>query len=318
MTNKDSLVSVVIPTFNRSQMIERAIHSVLSQTYLNLEVIVVDDSSTDDSREHIEALQQIDKRIHYFHHEINRGTQAARNTGIKAANGKYIAFLDSDNEWLPHKLELQMPLFCQRANKLGVAYCGIQNETCDNKFFREHVPKNRGYVYPIVLRQWIADTSTLVVRKEYLDKVGGFDESIRAYQEWDLCIRLAHETEFDYVEEILAIYHLHEGITISKNMTQNALGYLDVINVHYYEILHEVGRKILSDHFYKAGRIFMQAGVVRKARSCFIKSIKLFPANMRTWEHLIVSSLGCDRYQKALSFMRKQMILRGHNNNVID
>jgi len=304
-------VSVVIPTYNRGFLINRAIRSVLNQSYVDFDLIVVDDGSTDNTKAKVEELILKDSRIRLICHRANRGAQAARNTGIQAADGKYIAFLDSDDEWLPRKLELQMILFSQRADPLGVVYCGIQNETGDNQFFREHSPKHRGYIYPIVLRDWLAGTSTLVVRRDYLERVGGFDVNIRAYQEWDFCIRLAREAEFDYVEEILAIYHEHEGITISKNMVQNALGYMDVINAHYREILYEVGRQVLSDHFYTAGRIFMQAGIIKRARSCFKQSINLCPDNVRTWAHLFVSSLGCVGYFKVLSFMRKQPLLSG-------
>src|SRR5512138_1185650 len=94
------LVSVVIPTYNRAPLLERAIHSVLSQTYTNLEVIVIDDASTDDTQDRIKNLQLADIRIQYIRHDRNRGSQAARNTGIHAAKGKYVAFLDSDDEWL--------------------------------------------------------------------------------------------------------------------------------------------------------------------------------------------------------------------------
>src|ERR1051325_11615249 len=117
------LVSTIIPTYNRDELIGRSVQSVLSQTYQLLEVIVVDDASTDDTRDRIETLQQVDPRIQYVRHERNRGAQAARNTGIQAAKGEFIAFLDSDNEWLPQKLERQMPLFSHKADSPAAVYC---------------------------------------------------------------------------------------------------------------------------------------------------------------------------------------------------
>src|SRR5512139_1572721 len=108
---KNPLVSVVIPTYNCGGLVERAVHSVLSQTYSDLEVIIVDDASTDDTGDRLKALQQVDHRVRYFRYDSNRGSQAARNTGIRLSKGKFLAFLDSDNEWLPGKLQRQITLF---------------------------------------------------------------------------------------------------------------------------------------------------------------------------------------------------------------
>ncbi len=186
-----SLVSVIIPTYNRAQFIGRAINSVLCQSYQKLEVIVVDDASTDDTVVEVAALQRRDLRIQYLRHKINRGAQAARNTGIQAAQGEFIAFLDSDNEWLPIKLERQMALFASRGKGLGVVYAGFRWEYHDGRICRYQSPRYRGDIYRDSLKDWIADTSTLVMRRDVLYKAGLCDEKIRAYQEWDLCIRLA-------------------------------------------------------------------------------------------------------------------------------
>ena len=164
-------------------------------------MIIVDDASTDDTRDRVKALQQVNHRIQYLRHDSNRGAQAARNTGIKAAKGKYIAFLDSDNEWLPHKLERQMALFSHRVDSLGVAYCGYWKVSADGEMLNEYVPRYRGFVYKQTLSEWLTDTSTLVVRKDILENIHSFDESVHSYQEWDLCIRLARECEFDFVPE---------------------------------------------------------------------------------------------------------------------
>ena len=111
MPEKNPTVSIIIPTYNRAHLIGRAIQSVLNQTYQNFEIIVVDDGSTDNTEEMIKEFQKHDKRIKYIRHEKNRGGAAARNTGIKVARGEYIAFQDSDDEWLPEKLEKQMDVF---------------------------------------------------------------------------------------------------------------------------------------------------------------------------------------------------------------
>jgi len=103
MTDKSVTVSVIIPTYNRAHLVGRAIRSVLNQTYQDFEIIVVDDCSTDNTEEIVKGFN--DHRIRYMRHDRNRGGSAARNTGIKASQGKYIAFLDSDDEWLLKKAE---------------------------------------------------------------------------------------------------------------------------------------------------------------------------------------------------------------------
>ena len=115
------LVSVIIPTHNRADLVPLAIQSVLQQTYTNLECIVVDDASTDNTEETVRTI--IDERIIYLRHENNKHASAARNTGIKYARGEFIAFLDDDDEWLPTKLEKQVPFLLNLHEKVGMIYC---------------------------------------------------------------------------------------------------------------------------------------------------------------------------------------------------
>lgn len=291
------LVSVVIPTFNRSELIERAVLSVLSQTYLDLEVIIVDDASTDDTRDRVKALQQVDGRIVYLCHDSNRGAQAARNTGIQAAKGAYIAFLDSDNEWFPRKLERQMALFSHKVDSLAVVYCGYSKVSVDGDVLNEYVPRYRGLVYKQTLGDWLTDTSTLVVRKNILEKINGFDENIRAYQEWDLCIRLARECEFNFVPECLALYHQHTLPSISKDHLRDAYGYLGVVDTHHKEILRECGRRTLSEHYLRIGRLFVLADRFDLARAYFFRSIRYYPLKIKAMLHLGVSLLDRDVYR---------------------
>jgi len=301
------LVSVVIPTYNRAHLVERAVRSVLSQSFSNLEVIVVDDASTDGTREQVFALKQADPRLLYLRHETNRGAQAARNTGIRAANGNYIAFLDSDNEWLPSKLERQMSLFINNGREIkpGVVYAGFKWQYDDGRPSTEQTPRFKGYIYKEALREWIADTSTLVVRKDLLYKAGLFDERVRAYQEWDLCIRLARHAEFDYIPEPLSIYHIHSGPTISKDLMRSARGYLDVITLHRDEIIAELGRKVLSNHFLIVGHSFIQALDFESAKFSFWNAVKLWPIGFKAIIYWIAIHLGKNKYQQLVCLKRQ-------------
>ena len=294
---KNKLVSVVVPTFNRAELVKRAAHSVLLQTYPDLEVIIIDDASTDDTQRQVHALQHVDHRVRYFRHECNRGAQAARNTGIQAAKGRYIAFLDSDNEWLPRKLERQMTLFSHRADLPGVVYCGYWEVAPSGNVLNEYIPRYRGLVYKQALDNWLTDTSTLVVHRDILEKIHGFDENVRAYQEWDLCIRLARECQFDFVPEFLTLYHQHALPSISKDHLRDAYGYLGVVDTYREEILRQCGRRTLSEHYLKTGRLFVLADRFDLVRANFLKSIRYYPLNMKAMMHLGISLLGKDVYR---------------------
>lgn len=120
---KEPTVSIIIPTYNRSKTIKRSINSVLYQTYDDFEIIVIDDGSSDGTDKVIKEFN--DSRIKYVRHELNRGASAARNTGIKLSRGKYIAFQDSDDVWVPDKLEKQMNVFKSSENNFGVVFSAL-------------------------------------------------------------------------------------------------------------------------------------------------------------------------------------------------
>lgn len=127
------LVSVVIPTYNRAEFLPRAVESVLRQTVDDFELIVVDDASTDDTEAVVERFD--DPRVEYVRHGTNRGGSAARNTGIERSSGEYIAFLDSDDEWYPRKLERQVEELRSRSDEWVATYCGFER--------RHHSSTNR-------------------------------------------------------------------------------------------------------------------------------------------------------------------------------
>jgi glycosyltransferase involved in cell wall biosynthesis len=275
------VVSVVIPTYNRAKLIVRAVQSVLSQTYPEIEVIVVDDASTDETQFVIESLQQTDHRVRYLQHSTNRGSQAARNTGIKAAVGKYVAFLDSDDEWLPQKIASQIKLFSDRSKKIGAVYCGSRKISTNGETIFEYIPKYRGMILRNALENWLTDINTLLILREVLEKIRCLDEKIQAFQEWDLCIRLAQVCKIDFVPQCLTLYHQHPGQTISKNKLRNAFGYLEIIEKFRENIIHECGKSTLSKHYYTAGKYFVFAKRHDLAKLSFIKSVKSNPLNIK-------------------------------------
>ncbi len=213
---KSPKVSVVIPTYNRVCTVVRAIESVLTQTYQNLEIIVVDDGSTDNTREVIERLH--DPRVRYIRHGENRGGSLARNTGIEAATGEYIAFLDSDDEWLPEKLERQVQLFQRSEPCVGAVYCGFATVGEHGQITATRIPEHRGMILE-ELYTWnvIPSTSWVVMRRECFLRVQPFDPAMPSCQDWDLWIRLARYYEFDFIPEVLGRSHVDAPGRITKN-----------------------------------------------------------------------------------------------------
>lgn len=211
MLESRDLVSVVIPTYNRCSKVLEAIESACNQTYSNIEVIVVDDASTDDTEHAIATLN--DDRIQYVKHRSNHGVSAARNTGIRLSHGKYIAFLDSDDLWRSSKLERQVNLFeTTELKNVGVVTCGARELHLDGQ--RVWLPSHRGNVVSLLLRQKRIGIGPpfLLIKKKYLDSLDHlFDENLLAREEWDLAIRLFQICQMDYVDEPLLIIRHHRG-----------------------------------------------------------------------------------------------------------
>jgi len=214
------LVSVVLPTFNRGYCLERAIRSVLGQTYPDWELIVVDDGSTDDTQAVLESFK--DSRIRVFRHSVNRGVAAGRNTGLAAARGDFIAFLDSDDEWRPDKLTKQLGVMT-RAPDTPVAFTDLVWRRGDveatsfartlpvfSELLRQHVPTGGHLIIPqrtmylCLLQELPVKPSTLMLRAQILRSVGRFDERLRSGEDWEFLIRAARQCDFAYLYEPLA------------------------------------------------------------------------------------------------------------------
>jgi glycosyltransferase involved in cell wall biosynthesis len=210
--------TVVIPTYNRADVLQRAMDSVLEQTVRDLELVVVDDGSTDDTQAVVESYD--DDRVRYVAHETNRGANVARNTGIEAAEGRYVAFLDSDDEWHPRKLEAQLQRL--RSAEWVAAYCDTTTQVEDaSGRFQRHVAdllaaadaegmveggeRLRGEILADNVQP--AAGSTLVVETAVARAVGGFDEELDRFQDPEFVLRILGEGPLAYVDEPLVVRH---------------------------------------------------------------------------------------------------------------
>ena len=208
------LVAVIIPTYNRAHIIRRALHSVLHQTYQNLEVIVVDDGSTDNTEKLVQSFA--DSRVRYIRHETRMGAPAARNTGINATKADFIAFQDSDDEWLCNKLEKQIDAFSKVDSKVGVVYTGFLR--LENNIATYYPPLDRkiisGDILESLLKGNFITTQAALIKRECFVKAGMFDENMPRLQDWELFIRIAKHYEFFCVNEpLLLVFYSSESIS---------------------------------------------------------------------------------------------------------
>lgn len=198
-------VSAIITTKNRHELLEKAICSVLSQTEKDVECIVVDDASTDGTRE----LYENDSRVRYvrIEPEESHGGNYARNCGIAAATGEFVSFLDDDDEWLPTKVEKQLRLLEEHPG--SVVFCGRQFKKVspEGENIRTVLPPERysGDISRLIRTTYVTSTSCLLFPRELLERIGNFDEKLTFWQEYELCIRLAQVAKFYFVPEALVV-----------------------------------------------------------------------------------------------------------------
>ena len=207
MVEINTMVSVVIPTYNRADYISRAVDSVLTQTYKNVEIIVVDDGSTDNTH-HI--LKHYMDKIHYIHQE-NSGVEAARNAGIRSSSGRWIAFLDSDDYWLPEKLRIQVD--CIKKEKVRVCFTNIiySNETAKNTY--ELCKKEYTLYEPLeVIKHNTFYVQTMVIEKSLLREVGKFDENLSVAGDTLMIFQIALQVpKFAFIEKQMTVIERAES-----------------------------------------------------------------------------------------------------------
>jgi len=244
---------------------------VINQTYKDFEIIVVDDASQDNTEEIVRNIT--DERIHYIRHVFNKGANAARNTGIRQARGKYIAFQDSDDEWFDDKLQQQLSIL-NNVDNVGAVYTGyIRYENG----VKEYLPKGElniidGMLNTSLLYGNFISTQTLVVSSEHLHAINGFDENLPRLQDWELVLRLSKLCKFVFIDKPLVNVYFRPGCITSKpDKRITAMKYIlekhstdfashpFSLAEHTYNIGNDFlslnNRKLAISHFYKAFRI---------------------------------------------------------------
>lgn len=280
------LVSAIITTYNRCNLLKNAINSVLNQTYHDIEIIVVDDHSTDETESYMSQLDN--PKIRYYHLDDNLGVSHARNFGIQKSLGDYIAFLDDDDEWMEDKIEKQMPVFDQD-ERIGLVYTQRLIINDRGKSYKTHKKGVGDLSHQILLDNMIGPPSSVIVKKDVFSKAGYFDEDIKIYEDFDLWIRIAQHYHVGNIDEALVKYHDAESIeriSIDPQKINQATGTTRRKYKHLYEKLTEQEKKLhRSQMYFGRGNLNLNRGHRFKAAKCYILSLSLKP-RLRTMFYL--------------------------------
>lgn len=211
------MVTAIITTHNRIDVLPRAINSVLSQTYKDIELIVVSDGSTDGTDEYMESYEQ-DNRVRYISYSPGHGGNYARNQGILNAKGEFLAFLDDDDEWLPEKIAKQVAVLNENP-EAGLVYTAVRSIYVNEGIAYNFFPECEGDLSKrILIGNCIGTTSCVMVRRELVaDEL--FDEELKAMQDHEMWIRLCQKTKVVYCKEVLLNYY---NQTKAKQVTSNS------------------------------------------------------------------------------------------------
>lgn len=290
-------VSVIIPTYQSVQFVRETIDSVLAQTYRDYEVIVVDGGSTDGTRR---VLNSYGNRIRVIS-QNGKGISNARNVGVLESKGEYITFVDSDDLWLPNKLEVQVKFMGGKPNIVGLIYS-------DALFFAEKnidEPKNerafqitkpyRGRAIKHLFMANFIPTSTVMVRKLCFEKFGLFDESLSICEDRDMWIRVAESFEIDYQDVVLAKIRLHTG-SLTHDREQHLLNQIKLKNKITRKMSHLLkgfDLRTFNKRFYKPylrlGILYILRDEPKKAKQKFKQYIELYPYDIGAYLLLVLT-----------------------------
>lgn len=272
-------VSVIIPTYDSAHCIQRAIQSVQSQTFKDMEIIVIDDGSTDNTEAIVRSIS--DERIRCIRCETNRGAGAARNEGLKVARGKYIAFLDSDDEWLPEKLEKQVNLMEVLPLDYGISYSG--SISCWDGSKRQDIAcradkKYSGDVYKAwLLSRFACATPAVMIKRDCISKVGLFEEQLKRMQDADYWTRIFKVYKCAVIEEPLVKIHLQLHRKVLEGAEEAILLYLVIRMKELSELGWYIRRKVTSRAMWNIFCLMIYAGQYSKGLYYLLKSFILMP-----------------------------------------
>lgn len=293
-------VSVLMPSYNYAPYLPFAIKGVLSQSYSNLELIIVDDCSTDGSREIVNEWKRLDDRIVTVYHDSNYGLSVARNSGIAVSSGEFIALCDSDDIWSPEKLQMQIERFRLKP-ELGLVHSDAAIIGSDGKLtgqrFSSLIHRNgqitSGNLFGELCQRNFLCVPTVILRREAIEYAGGFDNRLRSLEDWVCWTKVSIRYPFLYIDDALVQYRIH-GASLSndsKNMAESRVKALRII----LESISEIPAITKSKMMYSLGMSFLEIADPASAADSFLQSIKENPGEIRSWVRYGQSALKLGR-----------------------
>lgn len=299
------MISVVIPTHNRSDLLKRAVESVRKQSIEDIEIIIVSDGSTDDTDIVVENLKIEDSRINYISYKTPLGANTARNKGIEAASGVYVAFLDDDDEWAPKKLEKQLAVF-QSDNSIGLVYTGSNLIYVHENIEYKNTPGHSGDLSKqILFNNIIGTTSTVMVKKAILDQTDYFDTSLGALQDYDLWIRICQLTKIGVVKEACINYYNYTGKKQISQQTDKYIKAIKYIENEHYELFSKLSKKEDKERKANFNMLLANKAMRNNSRKEGMKFSVLALRDKPSAKALIFTVLSLFKYSTVLKFRKK-------------
>lgn len=291
-TNPEPLVSVVVPTYNRPEPLRRAVESVRAQTYGNVELIVVDDCSPTPARQVLADVPTDGFDTRYIRHAENRGANAARNNGIEAASGEFVAFLDDDDEWEPTKTERQVAAFEESGPDVGVVYNGMRVVYPD----REQVVTSTvdgNVTTDILAGRSLAPFSTVMVRASVIERAGLPDERFPSWQDREWYLRLSEHCLFESLPEPLTIRHKTRDDRIAQDFeAKRDVSYPLFLSKHRSlaaEYGWRIERRFVASRSESLGTAALRNGYYADARKYLCRAIRYYPFSKTCYTHLLAA-----------------------------
>ena len=292
-----NLISIIMPCFNAARYIKESVSSALGQTYLNIELIIVDDGSTDETPHILDAIRGSDERLRVFSQQ-NKGPGPTRNRGLFEARGAFIAFLDSDDFWVPECIEkLHAALIRHNAD---IAYCGWQNLGLPGGRGKPYIPPDysKTNLSDIFLGGCPWPIHAALTRRDKIVKIGGFDERLTSCMDYDLWLRLSPIVEIVLAPEVLCFYRYHGGPQITKNRARLALNHWFVQSEflkRHPDAIKRLGkgriRQMTSGELLKRGYICYWDRDMEAARKIFRKVMKTGYGTVKDWKYMLPALL---------------------------
>jgi glycosyltransferase involved in cell wall biosynthesis len=289
-------VSVIIPTYNRLELLSNAISSVIRQTFEDFEIIIVDDASTSDIQSVVSRFS--DPRIHLLNHFENGGEAVARNTGLAAAKADLIAFLDDDDEWMPEKLARQVELLESSPPEIAATYTAfLWFNWPERELVGSRTPPstNGNFGKTLLKRNIVGTPSTVMIRKKCLEKVGVFDSSIAYGVDHDLWMRIGVNYKFQYIPEYLVKCHVHEN-RLTNNLDILIQGQRDMLKK--YPAVKSEYKSYHSRRCLSIGEKLCLNNDLKRGRRMLVSSLQFEPLNWRCYFDLFLLTFGYTAFLK--------------------